>query len=82
MFSYENGTTGIKNLDIIAFLENEPIIIPPVGVVSQFTEVVEMFIDTIFANGLENEGLATTRNALLPRLMSGELSVADLGDAK
>ena len=82
MFSYENGTTGIKNLDITGFLENEPIIIPPVGVVAQFTEAVETFIDTIFANGFENEGLATTRDALLPRLLSGELSVADLGDAK
>jgi type I restriction enzyme S subunit len=82
MFSYENGTTGIKNLDITGFLENEPIIIPPIGVVAQFTEAVEIFIDTIFANGLENEGLATTRDALLPRLMSGDLSVADLSDAK
>ena len=82
MFSYENGTTGIKNLDITGFLENEPIIIPPVGVVAQFTEAVETFIDTIFANGFENEGLATTRDALLPRLLSGELSVADLGNAK
>jgi type I restriction enzyme S subunit len=78
MFSYENGTTGIKNLDITGFLENEPIIIPPLYVVAQFTEVVGTFIDTIFANGLENEGLAITRDTLLPRLMSGELSVADL----
>jgi Restriction endonuclease S subunits len=77
MFSYENGTTGIKNLDITGFLENEPIIIPTVGVVAQFTEAVETFIDTIFANGLENEGLATTRDTLLPRLMSGELPVTN-----
>ncbi len=82
MFSYENGTTGIKNLDISGFLETEPIIIPPVEVVHQFTEAVGTLIDTIFANGLENETLATTRDTLLPRLMSGELSVADLGDAK
>ena len=27
-FGYENGTTGIKNLDISAFLETEPVIIP------------------------------------------------------
>ena len=78
MFSYENGTTGIKNFDITGFLENEPIIIPPVGVVTQFTEAVETFIDTIFANGLENEGLSITRDTLLPRLMSGELSVTDI----
>lgn len=82
MFSYENGTTGIKNLDVTCFLENEPIIIPPVGVVDQFTKTVETFIDTIFANGFENQCLATTRDALLPRLMSGEVSVTDLCDAK
>ncbi|MEA4939598.1 MAG: restriction endonuclease subunit S [Christensenella sp.] len=82
MFSYENGTTGIKNLDISGFLGTEPIIIPPVEVVHQFTDTVGTLIDTVFANGLENETLATTRNVLLPRLMSGELSVTDLGDAK
>ena len=82
MFSYENGTTGIKNLDITGFLENEPIIIPPIDVVAQFAKAVDTFVDAIFANGLENEGLATTRDTLLPRLMSGELSIADLGDAK
>ena len=82
MFSYENGTTGIKNLDISGFLGTEPIIIPPVEVVHQFTDTVGTLIDTVFANGLENETLATTRNVLLPRLMSGELSIADLGDAK
>lgn len=78
MFSYENGTTGIKNFDITGFLENEPIIIPPIGVIVQFTEVVTTFIDAIFANGLENERLTTTRDTLLPRLMSGELSVASI----
>lgn len=82
MFSYENGTTGIKNLNITGFLENEPIIIPSVDVVAKFNEAVEIFIDTIFANGLENECLANTRDSLLPRLMSGELSVTDIGDAK
>jgi len=78
MFSYENGTTGIKNLDIGGFLEAEPIIIPPVGFVVEFTETVERFIDTIFRNGHENEGLAILRDTLLPRLMSGELSVTDI----
>jgi type I restriction enzyme S subunit len=82
MYSYENGTTGIKNLDISGFLGTEPIIIPPVEVVHQFTDTVGTLIDTVFANGLENETLATTRNVLLPRLMSGELSVTDLGNAK
>ena len=82
MFSYENGTTGIKNLDISSFLGTEPIIIPPVEVVYQFAHTVGTLIDTVFANGLENETLATTRNILLPRLISGELSIPDSGDSK
>ena len=78
MFSYENGTTGIKNLDITGLLETEPIFIPPVEIIAQFNETVRTFIDTIFANGLESESLATTRDALLPRLMSGEISAAEV----
>lgn len=35
-FLYENGTTGIKNLDIKGFLENEEIIIPPKDLVDKF----------------------------------------------
>ena len=82
MFSYENSTIGIKNLDISGFLETEPIIIPPVGVIHHFSEAIGALIDMVFVNGLENETLATTRDTLLPRLMSGELSFADLGDTK
>jgi type I restriction enzyme S subunit len=81
-FSYENGTTGIKNLDISGFLATEPIIIPPIEVVRQFATAIETFIDTVFANGLENETLARTRDALLPRLMSGKLSVARLQEVE
>lgn len=75
MFSYENSTIGIKNLDISGFLETEPIIIPPVGVIHHFSEAIGALIDMVFVNGLENETLATTRDTLLPRLMSGELIV-------
>jgi hypothetical protein len=78
MFSYENGTTGIKNLDISGFIETESIVIPPPDIVSRFAETVNTAIDTIFSNGLENERLAALRDTLLPKLISGELSVADL----
>jgi type I restriction enzyme S subunit len=78
MFSYENGTTGIKNLDISGFLESEPIIIPAPHIAQQFAYAVSVLIDTIFANGLQSETLANTRDTLLPRLMSGELSVSNI----
>lgn len=82
MFSYENGTTGIKNFDIMGFLGTEPIIIPPIEVAHQFNETIGVLVDMVFANGFKNETLATIRDTLLPRLISGELSVSDLDIAK
>ena len=39
-------------------------------------------VDAIAQNNIESARLAALRDTLLPRLMSGELSVADLNDAK
>ena len=77
-FLYENGTTGIKNLDISGFIETEPIILPPVELVEKFDAFCHSVFDVIFANGLQNEKLANMRDSLLPQLMSGELDVSDL----
>lgn len=77
-FSYENGTTGIKNLDLTGFISTEEIVIPPKSLVGRFDEYCQSVFDQIFANGLENEQLSTLRDTLLPRLMSGELDVSEL----
>lgn len=77
-FSYENGTTGIKNLDFSGFIETETILIPPVDIVIAFDDYCKSFFNQIFANGKQNEHLAVLRDALLPKLMSGELDVSDL----
>ena len=77
-FSYENGTTGIKNLDISGFLGTEPIIIPPKEKVLAFDDYCQTVFDRIFANGKESEQLAQLRDTLLPKLMSGELDVSDI----
>lgn len=69
-FSYENGTTGIKNLDIKGFLETEPISIAPVELVRRFDCFVRSLFSEVYVNGLENERLALTRDTLLPYLMS------------
>ena len=69
-FSYENGTTGIKNLDIKGFLETEPISIAPAELVRRFDRFVRPLFSEVYANGLENERLALTRDTLLPYLMS------------
>lgn len=77
-FSYENGTTGIKNLDFSGFLESEIIIIPPIDKVHKFNEFCRTVFDQVFANGKQTEQLATIRDTLLPKLMSGELDVSDI----
>ncbi len=75
-FSYENGTTGIKNLDLSGFIETEPIIIPSVQALDEFNCIVSAFYSQIFENGQENEHLATVRDTLLPKLMNGEIDVS------
>lgn len=77
-FSYENGTTGIKNLDINGFLESEEIVLPPKELVDKFDKFCQRIFDEIFKNGISTEKLSELRDSLLPKLMSGELDVADL----
>ena len=77
-FSYENGTTGIKNLDLNGFLTTEEIFLPPIDLVVRFDILCQTVFDEVFANGLENEKLATVRDSILPRLMSGEIDVSAL----
>lgn len=77
-FSYENGTTGIKNLDFSGFLESESIIIPPIDIVHKFNKFCRNIFDQVFANGKQTEQLVTMRDVLLPKLMSGEIDVSEL----
>lgn len=75
-FSYENGTTGIKNLDFSGFIETEPILIPPIDKIVVFDDYCKSIFSYIFINGKQNEHLAMLRDTLLPKLMSGELDVS------
>ena len=75
MFSYENGTTGIKNLNIADLISKEPIEIPAQEDVEKLNIVLQPIFDQIYANGLQNETLATLRDTLLPKLMNGEIKL-------
>ena len=77
-FSYENGTTGIKNLDFSGFIETETILIPPADQVIAFDNYCKSIFNQVFASGKQNEHLAVLRDTLLPRLMSGELDVSNI----
>ena len=75
-FSYENGTTGIKNLDINGFLEMESIRIAPPELVRKFDVICQSIFSKIYANGLESERLSLLRDTLLPKLMNGEIDIS------
>lgn len=74
-FSYENGTTGIKNLDINGILENEEIAIPTIAALSDFNNFCNTVFLQIFSNGAQSEQLSNVRDTLLPKLMNGEIEI-------
>lgn len=57
------------------------LIIPTIDELKKFTSVVTPFFYMIKGNQQESERLAELRDTLLPRLMSGELSVSEIGGA-
>ncbi|MBR6632188.1 MAG: restriction endonuclease subunit S [Alistipes sp.] len=73
MFSYENGTTGIKNFNISDFINKEEIEIPTAMDMKNLNGILQPIYNQIYANGLQNETLATLRDTLLPKLMNGEI---------
>ncbi len=74
-FQYENGTTGIKNLDFLGVLTREPIIIPTDRLLTDYSKTLVTFTKTICKKAGENNVLSNIRDTLLPKLMSGEIRV-------
>jgi len=52
--------------------------LPPKPIAAAFTRVIQPMLDRIHANLHQSRTLATLRDTLLPKLLSGELSVAGL----
>jgi type I restriction enzyme S subunit len=75
MFNGEGTVFGSINKNDMADL---PVLIPADEVIRHFEELVNPMDSIIETNYAENCNLQTLRDALLPRLMSGELSVADI----
>ncbi len=57
------------------------VVYPPEPITGAFETQVGGFLERAIANQLANRSLATVRDVLLPRLLSGELSVACAGRA-
>lgn len=71
------GGSTIVNLNKTQFGKME-VLIPSVSVMKDFNELAEPFFSAILSNQYENMKLVNLRDALLPRLMSGELDVSEL----
>jgi len=53
-----------------------PVIIPPIGLQEEFNQIRRPMLDWILANHAESSTLATLRDALLPKLLSGNLRIS------
>ena len=74
--SYKTGTTvshlGKSDIDRFVFLT------PPLDIVLAFSEIVNPMIKEVVNRAKEARRLATLRDTLIPKLMSGELKVNDM----
>ena len=76
LFQFETGTTGIKNFAFVLFCEKYPLVVPEQRIAEAFDNAVSPLFVRIQANALQSRTLANLRDTLLPKLLSGELSVA------
>ena len=53
-----------------------PVFLPPEEILAEYSALIYPLFGRIFQNYAENQRLVKIRHTLLPRLMSGELSVA------
>jgi len=69
-------TTGLGHVTA-ADLKRLKVVRPDAGTLSRWDRVVAPVLSRVFELSLESATLASTRDLLLPRLVSGELRVPD-----
>lgn len=75
-WEYQNQSTGIANFQTSHFLESELVVAPPPDVTEKFFVLVNPWLER--RHDPQSRRLAEVRDSLLPKLLSGELSVAEL----
>lgn len=75
--SLHTGSTGQTELprDRVKAMELH---LPDDATLTRFNDVIEPLVSAIIVNQQENTRLASIRDALLPKLMSGEIDVSDI----
>jgi type I restriction enzyme, S subunit len=77
MFQYETGTTGIKNFGYKYFAGGRFFPKPPSTLLDLFHCQVKSLRSSCHRRGEESDLLSKTRDALLPKLISGEIRIPD-----
>ena len=78
LLSHVTGSTGSRQRAIPSKTLSFLMAVPPNDIIENFCDKVAPIYAHFEQNHLENRRLRQTRDTLLPRLMSGKLSVADL----
>lgn len=75
--AHMNGSSGRQRVSG-ADIEHYEVRMPTAAQLERFRQVAEPAMKTILANSLESRKLAELRDALLPKLMSGEIDVSQV----
>ncbi|HFU3951426.1 TPA: restriction endonuclease subunit S [Streptococcus suis] len=76
---FENAGSGTVYVNISKNdFDNYKFDLPPESSIEQFHFTVKPLLDLIYNNNAENERLAKLRDTLLPKLMSGEITVSQV----
>ncbi|WP_420384723.1 restriction endonuclease subunit S [Roseivirga sp.] len=78
IMTFQVQSTGISNYQFEDFINFQKILTPSEEVTGKFDQVIEPTLSEIQVLGAKNETLKKTRDLLLPRLISGKLSVEHL----
>jgi type I restriction enzyme S subunit len=73
---YQKQSTGLRNFQFTVFLEQERTVIAEPAIRSAFAAFIGPIMSAMANLANQNSRLAASRDLLLPRLISGELSVA------
>ena len=74
-WEYQNQSTGIANFQTTHFLETELVAVPSDEVLAVFAEMVRPLTDRAHLTQIQE--LASLRDTLLPRLISGQLRLPE-----
>lgn len=78
LLSHVTGSTGSRQRAIPSDTLAFAVVVPPDRIIDDFCDKVASIYEKFEQNHLENRLLRQTRDTLLPRLMSGELSVTNI----